>query len=331
MTSPLDALLGWCEANNTGQLLIVENGRTFVDQCGNGATPSTTFDLGSGQKSIVSFVVGILVARGELDLDAPVSTWLGEGWTAASADDERAILLRHLLTMTSGLRDDFTRESPPGETWYYNNNGYHQIRKAMENATGSSCQELCAELLFDPIGMDSSTWEERPQMLDSAGWALSGLRTTAHDMGRFGHMRIAGSSGDSAELGCDPDYFRASLQPSQELNPSYGYLWWLYDGERAKVPGLRRGDEPDPRKLFGGVDLDRRLAPSAPAGMFGGFGTGDQRLYLVPDRGLVVVRHGAAANAAATGLSRFDEQFWQLLSPALSTLTDPSTPQEPAP
>ena len=95
MTSPLDALLGWCE---------------------NGDTPSTTFDIGSGQKSITSFVVGILIARGELDLEAPVSRWLGAGWTAVSADDERAIPLRHLLTMKNGLRDDFTAESPPGET-----------------------------------------------------------------------------------------------------------------------------------------------------------------------------------------------------------------------
>lgn len=121
------------------------------------------------------------------------------------------------------------------------------------------------------------------------------------------------------------------MQPSQDLNPSYGYLWWLYDGERAKVPGLRRGDEPDPLELFGGVDLHRRLAVSAPAGLIGGFGTGDQRLYLVPDHDLVVVRHGAAANAGATGLSRFDEQFWQLLSPALSTLTAPTEPPEPTP
>ena len=331
MTSALDTLLGWCEANTTGQLLIVDNGRTLVDHCGNGATPSTTFDLGSGQKPIISFVVGVLVARGDLDLDAPVSTWLGEGWTAGPADDERAILLRHLLTMTSGLRDDFTPESPPGTTWYYNNNAYHQIRKAMEKVTGASSQELCAELLFDRIGMDSSTWNERPQMRDPSGWALSGLHTTADDMARFGQMMLAGGSWNGTDLGCEPDYFRAALQPSQDLNPSYGLLWWVYDGERAKVPGLRRGDDPDPRKVFGGRDLDRRLAPSAPAGMIGGFGSGDQRLYLVPDRGLVVVRHGAAANAGATGLSRFDEQFWQLLPPALPILADSSDPLEPTP
>ena len=46
---------------------------------------------------------GIAADRGVLDLDAPVSTCLNAGWTNATCDEEAAITIRHLLSMTSGL------------------------------------------------------------------------------------------------------------------------------------------------------------------------------------------------------------------------------------
>lgn len=46
-------------------------------------------------------------------------------------------------------------------------------------------------------------------------------------------------------------------------------------------------------------------------------GAGDQRLYVVPSRGLVVVRHGRPAKELAAAGGGFDESFWQLLNAAL--------------
>lgn len=191
------------------------------------------------------------------------------------------------------------------------------MRKIIERQSGRSCQDVFDELLFTPLGMTRSEWRPRPQMVDPAGWTLSGLHSTARDMARFGLAVLAGGRWDGRDLGCDAGYLAASLAASQPLNPSYGMLWWIFDAERACVPGLRPGDAPDPRKAFGGIELARPLAPSAPRGTRGGMGAGDQRLYLVPERGLVVVRHGRPAGQMAAAGGGFDEQFWKRLAPAL--------------
>lgn len=64
-------------------------------------TERTLFDLASLTKVAATTVaVMLLVEDGRLDLDAPVSTWLG-GWPATGAHG--GITLRHLLDHTSGL------------------------------------------------------------------------------------------------------------------------------------------------------------------------------------------------------------------------------------
>jgi CubicO group peptidase (beta-lactamase class C family) len=49
-----------------------------------------------------------------------VTLHLGKGWSNASLEQEAAITLRHLLTMTSGLKDDLTFEASAGTRWRYN-------------------------------------------------------------------------------------------------------------------------------------------------------------------------------------------------------------------
>ena len=315
-------VVDWCGAHHTRQLLVLDHGRIVAERHWEGGAgeggddrPSTS-DIASAQKCVVSFVVGQLLAEGLLDLDAPMTTWLGAGWTPLPEAQEREVLLRHVLSMTSGLYDDFEWEAAPGTTWYYNNNAYHQVRKAIEAVTGRSCQDAFAERLFDPIGMADSTWRERPQMVDRSGWALSGLHSSARDLGRFGLAVLAGGSWAGSDLGCDPSYLRASLTSSQALNPSYGYLWWVFAGERAIVPGVRPGDEPPPGKSFGGIAVDGPLARSAPGDAVSAMGAGDQRLYLAPGAGLVVVRLGRPAGARTAAGGSFDEQLWSRLARA---------------
>lgn len=84
-----------------------------------------------------------------------------------------------------------------------------------------------------------------------------------------------------------------------------------------RLAGLRPGSEWIPRKAFGGIEVDRRLAPSAPVDAVGGMGAGDRRLYVVPSRQLVVVRHGGPAGEMAAAGGAFDETFWRHLSPAM--------------
>ena len=51
--------------------------------------------------------------------------------------------------------------------------------------------------------------------------------STALDMARFGLFISQGASWDGAESPLSSQFYDAMISPSQSLNPSYGYLWWL--------------------------------------------------------------------------------------------------------
>jgi CubicO group peptidase (beta-lactamase class C family) len=76
----------------------------------------TVFRLASMTKPIVSAAAMVLVEKGMLDLDAPITNWLPQ-FTPKLANGENAtITVRHLLTHTSGLSYGFL--SPDNEPYY---------------------------------------------------------------------------------------------------------------------------------------------------------------------------------------------------------------------
>jgi hypothetical protein len=94
----------------------------------------------------------------------------------------------------------------------------------------------------------------------------------------------------AAEAGWDQE------KTSQQLNPSYGYLWWL-NGQSSAIRGGRKVDGP--------------LNSSAPADLVAGLGALGRKCYVVPSLDLVVVRLGD--NPEQSGQAQFDKEFWRLL------------------
>lgn len=210
-------------------------------------------------KSVASTLVGRMVDRGYLDIDepAPVPMW--------AEDERRAVTLRHLLQMTSGLdqarlsgADQFTPgnehefiyfdgfstladalEVPagatPGETWEYRNVNVlvaTAIARIAAVINGSSYFGAFAQEVFEPLGMRSSVVEVDPygNFLSSGAFF-----TTARDLARLamvyeGQGFIAGNRVLSKEW-VD---FALSPTPSAEW---YGAFWWLNaNGTLAGVP-----------------------------------------------------------------------------------------------
>jgi hypothetical protein len=52
------------------------------------------------------------------------------------------------------------------------------------------------------------------------------------------------------------------------------------------------------------------LVPNAPADLYAALGKNDQKIYVVPSLGLVVVRMGEAAGNSHLALSSFDNELW---------------------
>ena len=84
-----------------GQLRFADaRGDAVRDPSQHAATLETIYDLASLTKPLVTgLLTSLLIERGQIELDAPVSQYLSE----FARDDKRAITVRQLLTHTSGL------------------------------------------------------------------------------------------------------------------------------------------------------------------------------------------------------------------------------------
>lgn len=290
-----DALEVAGRRRSTGVVILV-GGRVLAERYWGGASKTSTRDVASAQKSVVSFLVGAARADGKLKLDDPVSRWLATGWTRARPADERKIEIRHLLQMTSGLDDAFRRVAAPGKRWYYGNDAYHQLHPVLERAERASLQALSTRRLFEPTGMASGTWRARFNR-DPNGRALLGLALTPRDMARFGLLALAEGSWAGRRI-VPQSYVSSALRSSQPLNLSYGLLWWLNGKASHRLPGQAPGSQSGP------------ILPSAPRDLVAALGAADQKIYVVPSLDLVIARQG---ERGGLGQLSFDEAWWQAL------------------
>lgn len=143
----------------------------------------TRFEIGSITKAMQGIVVAGLVEAGELDLDEPVAELLPEGVTVPSRDG-KPILVRHLLTHSSGLPrmpaglsmddpanpyasvtaeevlgllEDTSLGHAPGEAFAYSNFGAMLLSIGLAHRTGQPVDRLMEQVLFEPLGMTGAS------------------------------------------------------------------------------------------------------------------------------------------------------------------------------
>lgn len=307
-----DALDVAGERSSSG-VVIVHNGRIMAERYWEGPEDAryrsfltgldehgrAIEDVASAQKSVVAILAGMAQVRGYLQLDDAVSSYLGMGWSKASPEQEEAITLRHLLSMTSGLATDFSYVAAPGTVWLYNTPVYHATMRVLMSATGLERNELTKGWISDPIGASKTAWTPRPGF-DAA--IAVGLSTTARDLARFGLMIQAGGKwGDEIVLE-DTEFLADMLSPSQIVNPAYGYLWWINGQEFALGPDSNA------------TRSEGKLIPAAPDDLVAMQGAGDRKLYLVPSLNLVVSRLGFYGGKDGISLN---DAFWAALMQAV--------------
>ncbi|HOC43637.1 MAG TPA: FG-GAP-like repeat-containing protein [Thermoanaerobaculales bacterium] len=306
----LEAALGYAAGQRSSAVVIVDHGRVIAERYwrvegGEGSAYAPLLwgrteagapieDVASLQKSLVSVLVGIAADRRLLELDAPVTSYLGAGWTSADGDQEMAITVRHLLSMTSGLSPALGYQAPAGRVWQYNTRAYSRLIDVLERVTGEGIGTLTKRWLTDPTGMRDTAWRQRRWVTAGMDANPIGLSTTARDLARFGELMLSGGVWDGRRLVSEA-YVAAAVEPSQDLNPAYGLLWWL-NGRP-----LRSGPE---------AAGHQSLAPAAPGDMVAAQGALGRKLYVVPSLELVVVRLGDEPEEG------FNGRFWELLMAA---------------
>jgi len=286
----LGAVLDFAESRRSNGVVILLRGRILAQRPA-GALPVE--DVASVQKSVAATLFGIAKRKGLIKLEDPASKWLGTGWTKLPADQEQRITMRHLISMSSGLSDEFGFEAEPGTKWRYNSPAYQKVMRALAKAAGKSENELTREWLTGPLGMRESVWKDRP-----GTGGMNELNTTAADLARFGLMILARGEWQGKRIVEDRAYFRQMLDSSQTMNPAYGFLWWLNGKQVVRANG----------------STAPKLIPAAPDDLVAALGARGRKVHVVPSLGVVATRTGEEADRQ--GEPPFDQRFWRLLMDA---------------
>ncbi len=156
--------------------------------------PEHLFHMASVSKPFVATAVMQLVERGQMELDAPVTTYLPYFELADERYEE--ITIRQMLTHTSGMPDvaDYEWERPqldegaaeryvrslgtekmlfaPGERYRYSNMAFDTLGDVIAKVSGQSFEAYMKENILDPLGMKESSFLQ-PETREE-------LRTSGH-------------------------------------------------------------------------------------------------------------------------------------------------------
>lgn len=294
--SAVQPLKDYLEQKGTKSFMILVNGKIVMEEYFNGHSAAADWEWNSAGKTLVATTTGIAQQEGLININNKVSQYLGTGWTSEPEDKENLITVKHLLTMTSGINDEkevvskanMTYLADAGTRWSYSN-VFQVLMDVAAAAAGQDFDSYFNSRLRDKIGMDGY-W--------SHGLIFNIYHSTTRSMARFGLLALNKGKWENEQI-VNANFFNESISTSQNINPSYGYLWWLNGKSSYMVPGGQ--------KVYQGA-----LVPNAPSDMYAAMGARDQRLYIVPGKKMVVVRMGDPSNPnqPTFAVSGFDNDLW---------------------
>ncbi len=285
---------------NSKSFMILVNGRIVMEEYFDGHTASTSWAWNSAGKTLVSATTGIAQQEGLLNINDKASQYLGAGWTNESLEKENLITTRHLLTMTTGLNDEnqlviksnLNYVADAGKRWAYGN-VFQKLMDVVAESSNQSFETYFNAKLKNKIGMDGK-W--------NMGLIFKLYQSNTRSMARFGLLALNNGKWKGEQI-LNESFFKESINSSQNINPSYGYLWWLNGKSNFMVPSSQT--------VFPGM-----LVPNAPSDMYAAMGAEDQRIYVIPSKNMVVIRMGKAADKANPNfaVSGFDKALWDKIN-----------------
>jgi CubicO group peptidase (beta-lactamase class C family) len=225
-------LMGLLDETYTDGFLVLRDGRIVYERYFNGMTPRSLHLSQSVAKSVTAAAVGVLVGRGQFDVNAPVTHYIPE------LDDTayRGALVQHLLDMTTGVAFDETYTNPysdmgqldvaagwkpapagtdptfrwprhvfeqilgldrivrrHGERFDYRSIETEVLGFCMERATGMRLADIISETVWAPMGAEESA----SFTVDAAGSALAdgGFNACLRDYARIGLLYLENGGG----------------------------------------------------------------------------------------------------------------------------------------
>ncbi|MFZ1805686.1 MAG: serine hydrolase domain-containing protein [Cyclobacteriaceae bacterium] len=174
-------------------MAVMNNGKIEFEKFHSAGSPvnsNTVFQVASLSKWVSAFGIMKLVENGQLDLDAPVSTYLTRWKLPPSEFNNEGVTVRRLLSHTAGLTDGlgysgFEKGTPvqpieqsltkaldadegvsgavrvgiePGSEFKYSGGGYTLLQLIVEEVSGQTFADYMKQNIFQPLHMNHSTY-----------------------------------------------------------------------------------------------------------------------------------------------------------------------------
>lgn len=287
----------WADVHS---VLLFKDGKLVMEEYFHGYDADRPHQLRSATKSIVGAVAGTAVAAGALS-GANERVLARMTYPRYDHPDLRkaSITLEDLLTMRPGLDcDDHSATSPgretlidaqpdwvkatldlpqiaaPGTSATYCSGAVAVTGRMVENAVHARLPDYAQRHLFGPLGIERRTWRWN-YALDNSNRDFSQIHLRPRDMLKLGILYAEGGLWRGRRI-LSQAWVRASLSAQSTVDDTrYGYFWWNPWINVATPAGDTR--------------VDYHAAQ----------GNGGQKIYLLPQFGLVVVITAGAYNRPA--------------------------------
>lgn len=270
---------------DTRALLVVHKGKIVAETYAENYNEDSLFLGWSMAKSVTSLLAGWMVEQGKMNV---LEMGLFPEWLN---DERRTISIMNLLQMTDGLDYDETYkpgetapamlfQAPsaaqymidrplkhtPGEHYRYSSGSTNLVMYLIQQRLSkdpSEAVKIIDRQFFKPLGLESVVFEADNQGLLMGS---SYMYANARDWAKVGQLMLNGGHLNNFYV-VTPDWVRESTQPNAAVSKqNYGYNWWL--------------NQPQERWPS--------LAPTA----YSSKGSREQRVMVLPDHELVIVRLG---------------------------------------
>lgn len=302
----LDSLNMILENGNSKAFMVLIDGKIAIEEYYNDFHADSFWYWASAGKGLTAFLTGIAQSEGQLDIENSTSDYLGLGWTSADSTQEAQIRIVDQLQMTTGLDETIDNQctldsclqylADPGSRWSYHNAPYTLIGDVLQAATGSGLNGLLLTNLRFTTGIQGAYLPLGFNQI---------MFSSPRSMARFGLLMLNEGSWKGQGILGDTEYFHQMINPSQSLNESYGYLWWL-NGKGSYML-------PQSQIVFNGP-----IIPHAPSDMYAALGLNGQLINVVPSLNLVMIRMGDNPELGPVP-TVFNDDIWKQLNKVFGT------------
>ena len=238
-------------------VIALHHGRIVLERYAHGRTAQDRWFSASAAKSVTSTLIGAAIRDGLIgSIDDPITRYIPELKSAPAFD---GVTLRHLITMSSGLKFNenttdpasdmaltdggevidgrppivtyamkLTRAHPPGAVEEYQTIDFDLMGIALSRVLkGRTVSDYLSEKIWRPAGMEAdANW-----VLDKAGIERGGccISATLRDYARFGLFVAKGDLGPAGAV-LPPGWIDNAHKPVWSVTdngPGYGWGWWV--------------------------------------------------------------------------------------------------------